>query len=408
MQNKLFLAFGLAGLLGGIAGMIIGHQLGVPLIGAIAGAFTFFPFGGYISKHQRRWLGMSFLNGLIVLAYFKLGWMGVGFVVLASFLTFFIAAGIVRNWYDNSDWKALVSHMKIALGLNHGFQIVENGKITYPKDATIVFGPRNLFIKPYNAVILERGSKQTRVLGPAYYTTAPFEYVKYIFNLKDFSEHLLVDLSPTREQILVDLHIRITYSLNINEAARLDDEKWTEKERQILQQLAKQTTDWKELTKSVVNSKARLIVKAWGVDQLLATRDFSRLESQIQNLSNDRLKENGIKISDVLIEKIEASPDFYSAQTEKWIASTQAEILNIRDRARAEAYREALRLIATAYQEAHEQGMDPDDIHRELLRRTIEQLSGDPSVLLFAPMLKDLMNGLNRTNTKPKRDDTNN
>ena len=401
MQNKVLVAFIVSGMLGAAVGAIIGYLYEgylywqAMLMGAIGGGLTSFPVGGYVVRRQRRWVGMSLLFGLFVGAYAITGWVGVLVGVGASFLTFFIAAGIVRHWYGDNDWKALTSHLKIALGMHHGFQIVDNGQVTYPTDVPIAFGPRNLFIKPYNAVILERGSQITRVVGPSMVTTQSFEYVKHVIALRDVAEYIFVERTATREKIYVGLHLFVTYNVNIAEAARRGDRPLNPDEQQVLKYLAINLENWKQATRHAIKSRTRQLISTVSIESLQKRQRFSMLESRIQNLSNDYLRKWGIRISSVLVEEITLPSEYSGAQEQMWIAEVEAKTMEIRDRGRAQAYSEALRIMASAYKDAYNQGMDRDEIYREVLRRTIEALSGDPSVLLYAPLLRDLMEVLN-------------
>ncbi|NOZ49583.1 MAG: hypothetical protein GXP37_05965, partial [Chloroflexi bacterium] len=312
MQSKLLSALAVAGAIGGVVGLIVGIIAGAPLpqVGALAGAIISFPLGGYVVKRQRRWLCMTLLYGLFVGTFFELGGIAAGVAIFASFLTFSIAAGIVKCWYGNSDWNALKSHFRIAIGLNHGFQIVDEGKITLPKNLNIVLGPRNLFIKPYNAVILERGAKQTRILGPERCATKPFEYVKYIFDLREVTNNLLIDRVATQAPINVDIHLSATYGIDIREAVRLEGKEINDDEKKALRQLSMRSGDWKEATRSAIKSSVRQIMCRQHIDQLLSPKGFTRLESQILNLTNHRLRPWHVSVSNVLIESIEAPPEF--------------------------------------------------------------------------------------------------
>ena len=402
MQNKLLGALALAGAMGGVAGLIVGIIVGapLPLVGALAGAITIFPFGGYVIRHQRRWVSMAFLNGLMVVTVLKLGWAAAGVAALASFLTFFIAAGIMRCWYDDSDWKALKSHFKIAIGLNHGFQIVDEGKTTLPKDAGVLLGPWLVIIKPCNAVIMERGAKQTEILGPTTYTTKPYEYVKHYFDLREVTKTLIIDRVPTEEAINVDYRLRVSYGIDIRESARLGPGELVElndQEKRALQQLSMQDGDWKETAHSAVQSSVRQFTCRRGIAEIIAPEGYGYIELQILNLTNQRLRNWHIQFSNIIIEAIEVPLAFDAAGTE-------AATVGIRDIAQAEAYRDTLHIIADAYKNAKEDlHMRSDEIYREVLRRTLEKLAGNPSVLLYAPLLRDLMNNLNpqKKSTRP-------
>jgi regulator of protease activity HflC (stomatin/prohibitin superfamily) len=83
------------------------------------------------------------------------------------------------------------------------------------------------------------------------------------------------------------------------------------------------------------------------------------------------------------------------ATASRWVAETQTDTTVTLETARAQALRDALRLIADGYRTAKAMGMSSREIHREVLRRTLEQIAKDPAAkLIFTPELRDLLRSL--------------
>ena len=95
---------------------------------------------------------------------------------------------------DISGWQALTVVASQVFDTSQNYWIVENGAITVEKPRGILSklkGPGMLLVYPGNAVVLERGGKTTRIVGPGTHRLKRFEFIK-----KPADKKGIVDLSP--------------------------------------------------------------------------------------------------------------------------------------------------------------------------------------------------------------------
>jgi regulator of protease activity HflC (stomatin/prohibitin superfamily) len=76
--------------------------------------------------------------------------------------------------------------LTMALGIQGGYWIVENGEVKQKKDGVLrlLGGPGLLDVSPCHAVVLERGGQITGIVGPRIHTLRPFERVRGVIRLE--------------------------------------------------------------------------------------------------------------------------------------------------------------------------------------------------------------------------------
>lgn len=112
------------------------------------------------------------------------------------------------------------------------YLIVENGEIVSEKPAGILSrlgGPGVLVIRPGNAVVLERGGKTTRVVGPGMHTLERFETIK-----KPHAGKGIIDLRPqertdTLQKVLTKDGIPLT--IEVSQSWRIEPKDVTDNRR---------------------------------------------------------------------------------------------------------------------------------------------------------------------------------
>jgi regulator of protease activity HflC (stomatin/prohibitin superfamily) len=122
------------------------------------------------------------LLGALVLSLFLVGAMLVVavFVSIEWILNIPEVRGISRR-------QALRLIFSMLFHTNYAWYIVENGEIKQSKPKGLLpalGGPGIVVIKPYNAVVFERGGEITRIEGPGLVLTERFEMHKKIFDLR--------------------------------------------------------------------------------------------------------------------------------------------------------------------------------------------------------------------------------
>jgi regulator of protease activity HflC (stomatin/prohibitin superfamily) len=345
--------------------------------------------------HRRRWAAVALLNLEFALSYVAGGWLGLGYSITASLLTFFVSAAILRELYGGNEFSAFRHHLQLALGLIRSFQVIDGGKTVMPQGPGPLFGPRTLIIRPGNAVILERGSQQTDALGPRIHTSRPFEFVKQIYDLQDrqksftFEEVLTADTMPTT------VRIAATFGLDVHPRAKCGERPLLPAEQALLQRISLCVTDWETRAKSALERCVRQSIGNLELTELLSIGDFAPLEQNIAAMVNATIGPWGVRVSQVILECVQPRAEVTEATASRWVAETQTDTTVTLETARAQALRDALRLIADGYRTAKAMGMSSREIHREVLRRTLEQIAKDPAAkLIFTPELRDLLRSL--------------
>lgn len=356
-------------------GIIAGLMLGGPLI-------TF----GFTKQH--RWLAILALNVCYLVAFLVGGWPAAIIAVVASVMAIVVSAALLRHVFAESTWQAFRYEVELALGRTKGFQIIEDGKSILPPGDGPVLGPRMVVVKPNNAVILERGSRQTQISGPAMVQTEPFEYVRRVFDLRPRQERLVVRRINTPDMLAVDVALAVTYRIDIPDVMRLGEQAFGDREKQIIQDIDLHVPQWEQATQDVVRGFVSQVVGSLTMLEMLRPSEAQRFEQRIRRLSDDRCNQAWhVRVDSVILESVQA------------VAEAAA---HMNERAKAAAQRDALRLMAEGYQLARARGMTDEEIQSEVLRHTLEQIAKDSSTeLFFTPELQDLASMLRQGRNGP-------
>ena len=356
-------------LIAGAAGGLVGYFIGVFLDGwqhelTVAG----FALGAlsemwHITK-QRRWFIVGLLAVLYVVSYIQGGIIALLAALAATALTFILSAVIVRHLYPGGEWEALMHHLRLALGMTRGFMIVEDAKIIVPKDSKgPLFGPYELIVKPYNAVTLERGHQQTRIVGPAHVTTDPFEYVKEIVSIGRQQERLEIPNVLSKDSGPVTVTLYVTYRMDLPDSVILGREKFDNNHKAILQDILLNTPDWKGQTRAAIQAAVRHECNRKVLDQLLDPSEYEGMQTSILVRSRAAAANWKVVVGTVMFENVQPPPEIEAALTSKGTEDTKGEIY----KQRAIVAHDALMTLADAHRHAKASGMTEDMINRMLM-----------------------------------------
>ncbi len=151
--------------------------------------------------------------------------LGVLIPAVVWFLVLFVSTTWVLSVSESFDipwWRAFQSVATRAFGFSQPYIIVENGEIAVEKPKGVLSslgGPGIIVVRPGNVVVLERGGKVTRILGPGTHTLKKFEYIK-----KPVEKKGIVDLRPqfgvadgkdvmTRDGIPLKIEVGVGYQV---------------------------------------------------------------------------------------------------------------------------------------------------------------------------------------------------
>ena len=339
-----------------LGGVIIGILLGVPLL-------------TFVLSGQHRWLAVLALNAFYIVAYVIGGWLTAFAAVFASVLAILVTAALFRHAFSKSTWEAFLYEIALAFGRTKDLQMIEDGKTVLPKKGEPFLGPRRIVVKPNNAIILECGSQQTRVSGPAVITTQPFEYVKRILDLRPRQERLVFGRAVTIDQLAVDMAIDVIYCIDIPDAMRLGKSPFGDQEKTVIREIDLRLPQWEQATHGVIESFVRKYAGSRGMLEMLQSDIADDFEEKIRDRSDKRCsKAWHVRINSVVLQRVHP-------------VSEVAQYMN--DRAKAAAQRDALQLMADGYKQAEALGMKPDASQQEVFRHTLEQIAKDSSTELF-------------------------
>jgi hypothetical protein len=365
------------------------HSGYVGAIGLLIGAWIGFPFGMSAYSGLRRWIAIGVLNILVTASFIitrfsatlELAVITTGCTLLASAISFFICAAIQRDLFGDSEMTAFETLLGLAFGRTRGYQIIENGVTTVPKQvAAPIMGPHLVIIKPDNTVVLEMGPKQTAIRGPGIARTRSYEYVKSIYDLREHSLPMQLDNVLTRDMMATIVRLKVMYRIDISLESRTGERRaLTPEEIDIIQRIHSSTTDWKETARGAVEACVRQVIAGMSLRDTLSPAGSRRIEEDVRYLSNRMLDEWHITVHRLIAEEVRPSTPVMSTTERQWIATVETNTTMETERARAAAWRDALTLLADGYQRAQAMGMSEVAIHREAVRRTLEQVAKDPA-----------------------------
>jgi len=296
-------------------------------------------------------------------------WTGVC-TFLTMVIVFLICAWLVRGLYDGRWRTVIASHLFQLAGVNLGFQIVEDGATTFPPNAGRLLGPRFLIIRPDNAVILENGARQTRIAGPTTLTTDRFEYVKRVFDLRRQQRSWVIEDVLTKDLMPLTVRIAATYGPRVRPRARTGELALNETERDFIRQADLNVPDLAQFTHSAMERAVGQVAGQVNLNDFLDAANREQIEQEIFLEANRRLRPWGVRVDTLMVEGMRPQPAVTTATTTQWVAN--AEIVT--EQRRNRVWQDWLAAVASGYQQAMAVGVPRDAIHREAVRRTLEQI----------------------------------
>lgn len=326
------------------------------------------------------------------------GELGFGHTLVSMVLTFALSVEVLREFYGCPLSEAIMTHLRLVFGLLRGFQIIREGRTTFPTSTGPVMGPVLLIIGPNNCVILEGGPRQTRISGPAIFRTGRFEYVRTIYDLRQKQVSRKISSVLTSDLLETTVTLTATYGIKVAPRASRGERPLRPAEINMVQQVDAWMQDWEAGARGVIEAAVRQAVGSLTLRDVLLPNQLVEIARSILGIANGRMRPWGVEINRVEVESVQPAQQVKDATASRWLADTEAETATIVEMARAAAWRNALQLIAAGYLEAKEMGMTDSAIHREVLRRTLEQMAKDPaSKIVITPELDSALSDLRRS-----------
>ena len=130
-----------------------------------------------------------------------------------AILALFEAEGISR-------WDAFRYQWSLLLGIQHPWQVVEDGKVKVPKPKGIlseIGGPGIVVIQPGNAVVFERLGRVTRIEGPGVVKTKRFERIKEVIDLRPQWATVKAENVLTKDRVPLTIELGVGYRIELKE-----------------------------------------------------------------------------------------------------------------------------------------------------------------------------------------------
>lgn len=339
-------------------------------------------------KPLLRKLGVLFVGSGILLLLLWQGGPWVAITALVTFLaTFALSAWLVRGLYGESVGTWLRLHLSVLMGSVRGSHVIADGKTVLPADAKgPLMGPRLLVVRPENVVILERGSKMTRVSGPAVLTTQPFEYVRTIYDLRQKQETWTFHNVLTSDLLSATVKVSATYGIDMPARARTGDSPLANAEKAALQRLELLVPDWQRMVKDAVENAVREVASAREIEQLVPPKSTASLERRVVELANRRLRQLRLRVQGIILESVHPQAAVLDARASQWL--TEVEVGT--ELSRTTNWSACLSALASAYKAAMDLGMPADSIQHETLCRSLQQIAKSLTIKLGSfPTLED-------------------
>lgn len=287
--------------------------LGQPIVGAVFGLFVGLPLGRSLQVKQTHIGGISLLFlfiGAVLVVVWKAATPEIALVaavltLLGAVVSFLVCAATQRDLYNGSTSRAFMALLKIAFGRTLGYHIIDDGKTIVPANSPEpIMGPRVVIVRPENAVVSVLGSKQTRISGPATFTSRPSEYVKSIYRLSEHSKPVQIEHVLTRDMLVTTIRLDMLYGIDISLDIRTGErEELTVDERAVIQAIHTSTTDWREIAQEAVETCIRQAAAGMHLRDIVQPAGCRRLEEQARHLANLMLVPWHIVVHRVIIKE---------------------------------------------------------------------------------------------------------
>jgi hypothetical protein len=350
------------------------------VVGAVFGAVLGFPAGLFLQQQKRRWVAGAALALILIVAYAFGGPWDALLAAASAVIVYFVSAAVLRDLYGGDEMEAFSHHLRILFAARGGIMIVEDGKVTVPSSKGPHMGPMRVIVKPGNVVVMESGSRVTRICGPSVFQSGNFEYVKQVIDARRVRRSVHVKDVMTRN--LVPIVADVTYVAGIDlspETIRGENgsmihpdksQGLTATELAALRGILIRLPNWQDMVQEVVMAAIREILATERFNEAISSDNYGDLTNRIHTRVRTRLAGHGIRVESTQLTRVSPDPLLVEA-----LASSES--TKAREKAAGEAWQMAITAISLGYNIALRNGMRPEDIHRETQRFTMEHIAHD-------------------------------
>jgi hypothetical protein len=383
-------------------GLAIGLTFSEPIIGVIGGLLVLAGIGVVIRYSWDQWL-------LVILV--GLTWMlcsllplpiNLFYVLGSTLLGFGFAAIALRPLYGGNLLAASQAALSLILGEPVSTQVVVPPPTIIQPGTPDKVGPARLIVKPNTAAVLEVGASQTRILGPTSLVTMPYEYVRTVYSLRPQHKTLRYPQVLTQDLIASEVRVGITFGIGVEWDAREGLRQLLPKERDNIRHFHICATNWEEELDTVLEAAVRYVVGNRPFEHATDAAYRQKIEEDITGRVQKAADTWGICVHRTHLIAVQPDGLVTLAREHRFLSHTNAETIGRYEKARADAWGEALASLGEAYADATGNGVPDIIIVRELLRRLIEQGSSHAATQNMFPreirhLFDELQDGVPRS-----------
>ncbi|MGD8464146.1 MAG: SPFH domain-containing protein [Anaerolineae bacterium] len=252
--------------------------------------------------------------------------------------------------YDISRWQAMRMLAGTMLNTTAAYFVVDEGEIKQSKPSGLLprlGGPGMAVIKPYNAVVFERGGEITRIEGPGAYRTERFEMVKGIVDLRKQWLNFTAENVLTKDNVPLTFHCGVGFQIEPQwETARRVEAPGESREgrkftgiidgdyavyRRTIYRAVYNTTagGWRLSSQGATETQLRKIMRQYRLEDLYRLEDdqlkqdapvINTIEEQVRDNTGTILHTWGATLSTFSIKSFEAPEDVKDRLLEMWAA----------------------------------------------------------------------------------------
>jgi regulator of protease activity HflC (stomatin/prohibitin superfamily) len=291
----------------------------------------------------------------------------------SAFVGLGFAAIALRPLYGGNIWAAIQAAISLILGEPLSLQVVTPPESIRQAGTPDRFGPRRVIVKPNTAVVMEVGSRQTRILGPTVVVTEPYEYVQMIYSLQPHHRTLWYPHVLTQDLIASEVRVGITFGLGVEWDAREGLRPLLAAERNNIQLFHICAANWEDELTTVLEAVVRNVIGNQRFEQATDAAFRQAIEQEITTRLQGAATQWGIALHRTQLIAVQPDAQVHQAREQRFLSQTNAETIALYERARAQAWGEALAALGEAYADAKDNGLPDTIIVREMLRRLMEQ-----------------------------------
>jgi len=208
-------------------------------------------------------------------------------------------------------------------------QTVQDGRVIFSMPESEDFrmpGPGTLVIRAGSAAVLEQSGRITRIVGPGFYLTEPFEHLSAIVDLSLQCRHCTLEDVLTKDSIPLKVEFAVHYRIMIDQPALITKAEYR-LDQDAIRRAVLTTADWNEQTVIVAQGILRDTIATRFLDEIYDPRslNFSSgatprvpLQHEIRRKLSQESQRWGVETVRVTLDKITLPEEVRQRMIEAW------------------------------------------------------------------------------------------